>query len=270
MDISGKTIWQQAAGDTDRNYSDLCLKWDVILNGPGHVGPWPAVDPKCSARKVTDLKRFAEEMKDGDLVVLRIGTSTVLGVGQIVGLYEWCDMFGDVDGWRLQHVRRVRWLWQGESPLLDAYAVKLGDTTQRLNPGAVTEWLAKLAIPDNALSPSLAVLPNSSEQNEISVDDISEFLFDHGVASASITTLFNEIGELKWPILSCPCCAPSGGRRSEWLSSGIMWMWRYSTNYLEGINSFGLLWKPRRWITQALRPCPRQCRTQKARVDASV
>src|ERR1017187_2101584 len=32
------------AGDTDRDNSDLCFKWDIILNGPG------------------DLRRFAEEM----------------------------------------------------------------------------------------------------------------------------------------------------------------------------------------------------------------
>lgn len=27
----GKQVWQVAAGDTDRNYVDLCLEWDVIL-----------------------------------------------------------------------------------------------------------------------------------------------------------------------------------------------------------------------------------------------
>jgi len=41
MDIEGKKIWQQAAGDMDRDYVDLCLKWDVILNGPGHRGSRP-------------------------------------------------------------------------------------------------------------------------------------------------------------------------------------------------------------------------------------
>jgi hypothetical protein len=115
MDISGKAIWQQAAGDTDRDYSNVCLEWDVILNGPGYAGVWPAcaktlTSDGCSARKLTDLRRFAEEIKDGDFVVLRLGTSAVLGFGQIVGNYEWSDEFGDVDGWELQHLRRVRWL----------------------------------------------------------------------------------------------------------------------------------------------------------------
>lgn len=209
MDITGKTIWQQAAGDTDRNYSDLCLRWDVILNGPGYAGPWPDCEKPLrsdgwSSRKVTDLRRFAEEMRDGDLVVLRIGTSTVIGVGQLVGTYEWCDEFGDIDGWDLQHVRRVRWLWmeRNNPKTFDTYALKQGDTTQKLNEGPVTDWLANLPVSDDALSRSLVELPTQEKPNDIGVTEISEFLFDHGVASSSITALLNEIGELtriaKW------------------------------------------------------------------------
>jgi len=209
MDITGKVIWQQAAGDTDRNYSDLCLRWGVILNGPGYAGSWPDCgkllrSDDWSSRKVTDLKRFAEEMKDGDLVVLRIGTSTVLGVGQIVGSYEWRDEFGDVDGWDLQHIRRVRWMWTGrDNPkTFETYALKQGDTTQKLNDGPVTDWLSTLSISDDALSRPIIDLPGQSKSTDITVTEISEFLFDRGVASASITALLSEIGELtriaKW------------------------------------------------------------------------
>jgi hypothetical protein len=209
MDLTNRSIWQQAAGDTDRNYSELCTKWDVILNGPGYAGAWPACASLLrtdgwAARKITDLKRFAEEMNDGDLVVLRIGTATVLAVGQIVGRYEWHDGFGDIDGWDLQHVRRVRWLWKGlGSPkVFGTYDLKLGDTTQRLNDGPVTEWLSSLAVSRDAFSRPLVELPTVQANNESSVAEISEFLFDHGVASASIRNLVNEIGELiliaKW------------------------------------------------------------------------
>jgi len=207
MDISGKTIWQQAAGDTDRNYGDLCLKWDVILNGPGNAGPWPThqgdfLAGGMSARKATDIKRFSEQMQDGDFVVLRTGTASVHGVGQVVGPYEWCDEFGDVDGWDLQHVRRVRWLWrsEGDPQVFDAYSMKRGDTTQKLGSGAVADWLAQLNVSKDAWTRPLASLPGKAAA--VTVEDISEFLFDHGVASASITALLGEIGELtriaKW------------------------------------------------------------------------
>ncbi len=203
MDILGKSIWQQAAGDTDRNYADLCLNWNVILNGPGYAGAWP----KCidilraddwSARKITDLRRFCEEVQTDDLIVLRIGTSTVLAVGQVVGGYEWSDEFGDVDGWELQHIRRVRWLWRadGSPKTFDTYALKQGDTTQRLTPGPVTEWLTSLDVSSEALKQPLVPLPKTPNRSELSIAEVSEFLFDHGVASDSITNLVAQVGEL--------------------------------------------------------------------------
>ncbi len=196
MDTTNITIWQQAAGDTDRDYADWCLKWDVILNGPGYAGRWPDCRSHLqgdgfSPKKLTDLQRFCEEMQDGDLVVLRLGTAAVRGVGQIVGPYEWLEEFGDVDGWDLQHVRRVRWLWKSEpaSPkTFDTYALKLGDTTQRLTPVPVTDWLSSLDLPASAWTRPLAELPESPSgtSNAIGIEEISEFLFDSGVASASI------------------------------------------------------------------------------------
>jgi hypothetical protein len=206
MNISEKKIWQQAAGDTDRDYAELCLKWGVILNGPGYAGKWPDCkellrDDGFSPKKITDIRRFADHMLDGHIVVLRTGTASVLGVGQIVGSYEWNDEFGDIDGWNLEHVRRVRWLWSGRKEF-DTYALKLGDTTQELNIGPVTEWLSSLVIPNEAFLKPLPDLPESASNKEIPVELISEFLFDHGVASSSITHLLQEIGELtriaKW------------------------------------------------------------------------
>jgi hypothetical protein len=200
------TAWQQASGDTDRDYSDLCLKWDVILNGPGNCGPWPecasAIRAIGRVRKVADLRRFSEEMKAGDIVVLRLGTSSVLGVGQVVGDYEWRDDFGDVDGWDIQHVRRVRWLWKGGPKQFDSYALKQGDTTQKVTPGAVTTWLSSLEVTADAASRPIVTLPAAPTSKDASLEQISEYLFDHGVASSSISRLLAEIDELiriaKW------------------------------------------------------------------------
>jgi len=209
MDIDNRTVWQQAAGDTDRDYADLCLRWGVILNGPAYAGPWPECRQALladgwSSRKLTDLRRFAEDMADGDLVVLRLGTSRVLAVGEVVGDYEWRPEFGDIDGWEIQHTRRVRWLWASrEQPAsFETYALKQGDTTQKLSSETVEKWLAQLVIPESAYQKDLPLLPSLDDSVEIGLSDISEFLFDHGVASDSIATLVDDIGELvriaKW------------------------------------------------------------------------
>lgn len=95
----------------------------MILSGSGAAGPWPDCAEALrsgrglSSRKLADLRRFCEDVKEGDLVVLRVGTTDVYGVGEVVGDYLWHEEFGDVDGWDLQHVRRVRWLWKcGKEP----------------------------------------------------------------------------------------------------------------------------------------------------------
>ena len=199
MKIEGRNVWQHAAGDDGRDYVDLCLKWGVILNGPGHLGRWPDCrqrlhDEGWSAKKLSDLRRFSEDMGDGDIVVLRLGTKVVAAVGVLIGGYEWCDAFGDVDGWVLQHVHRVRWHWIGPQTF-ETYALKLGDTTQLLGEGAVREWLESLQ-PNQPVDTVLPALPYLAGGQEIDYSRISEFLFDHGVASASITRLMDEIGEL--------------------------------------------------------------------------
>lgn len=205
MDISEKNIWQQACGDTDRNYSAICLKWDVILNGPGYAGAYPECVEQfkknnIASRKITDIKRFSIEIKEGDIVVLRLGTKIILGVGLVVGNYEWLQEFSDIDGWDLQHVRRVKWLWKGEKKF-KTYALKQGDTTQKLTSKECVEWLEALDVNASEYERELVSLPNSVE-GEVEFSEISEYLFDQGVSSNSIELLLIEIGELvriaKW------------------------------------------------------------------------
>jgi hypothetical protein len=208
VDIQDKTIWQVAAGDTDRNFVDLCLKWDVILNGPGSEGQWPECrdalrdEWELSGHKLSDLRRFCEDIKEGHLIVLRLGTAAIYGVGIVDGQYLWHPEFGDIDGWDLQHVRRVRWLWKydREPQQFDTYTLKLGSTTQQLESPAVRKWLASLAIDEGAYARPIAELP--APTGEARIDEISEYLFDHGVANNAIEMLIAEIGELvriaKW------------------------------------------------------------------------
>jgi hypothetical protein len=201
MNIEGKTVWQQAAGDTNRDYVKLCLDWGVILNGPGYLGPWPEcreplLAEEWSKHKLSDLQRFCEDMKDGDIVVLRLGTSSVYGVGVIAEEYEWQANFGDVDGWDLQHVRRVRWVWQEEkSPSFKTYALKFGDTTQKLNEGEVLDWLKELPVSKTDIDAPLPDLPVTAAE-EVTIEDMAEFLFEEGVADDSISNLTKVVGEL--------------------------------------------------------------------------
>ena len=208
VDIENRNIWQQACGDTDRNYSEVCLEWDVILNGPGYAGDYPNCvkllkEHKWSSKKITDIKRFALEMKDGDIVVLRLGTANVIGVGIIIGNYEWSNLFSDIDGWDLQHFRRVKWLWKsnGKHKKFNTYSLKQGDTTQKLTSPEVIKWLNELEIEDFQYQRKLVSLPKV-EPSLVTQEQIGEFLFEKGVSSNSIQELLKEFDELvriaKW------------------------------------------------------------------------
>ena len=40
MNIDPDRCWQIAAGDTDRNYADICLQHNVVIMGPSYCGSW--------------------------------------------------------------------------------------------------------------------------------------------------------------------------------------------------------------------------------------
>lgn len=215
LKTANRNVWQIAAGDTERNYAPLCLRWDVALMGPGSFGPWEdgalytCEQTGSTARKLSTIKRFCEEIKSDDVVVLRIGTSTVCGVGIVCGQTEWNDYFGDVDGWDLQHVRRVRWLWK-QPKNFSTYDLKLGDTVQQLTSALVLDWVASLDFSDAEMARDLANLPQSNGVKYDTTETIAEYLFAQGIASHSIRELTNEISELarvaKW---YQSACAPS-------------------------------------------------------------
>ena len=210
--MNTQRIWQVAAGDTDRAYYDLCLRWDVILFGPGYAGGWPDCVPVLrqdglTGKRIGIIKRFFEEIQDGDLIVLRLGTSKIYGVGQAVGPCYWIDAFGDVDGWDLQHVRRVRWLWRyDETPkkapkTFPSHTLKFGDTIQKMISKDVLVWIRGLRFSEEQMRRPLLELPScchsESKLEEVNIQTVANYLFDAGVAADSIDTLVNRMDDLR-------------------------------------------------------------------------
>ena len=160
MDIKNKTIWQIAAGNgIHTHYAKMCIEKDVVVFGPGRYGPWP----ECRIPMLADgwtttkagiIKRFAEDIHAGDLVVLRVGTQHVYAVGEVVGKYGYSSLFGDVQGWDLQHFWRVRWLWHrnGDPKVFPVYTLKLGSSVQYLISPAVRLWMESIYLPPATLT----------------------------------------------------------------------------------------------------------------------
>lgn len=105
---SNPTIWQLAGGSITRSYTDIFLTYGVGLIGPGDAGAW---NPERSDEEFEGgfVRRFASEMQKGDVVLLRTGIATIAAVGIIASKYIDLNQFDDVNGWDLQHARRIRW-----------------------------------------------------------------------------------------------------------------------------------------------------------------
>ena len=103
-----REVWQVSGGPANRDYSDVFIKYGVALIGPGDAGP-------CRPDREDDefeggfVRRFASEVQLGDVFLLRTGISKLRAVGIAASEYLYLSQFDDVNGWDLQHGRRVRW-----------------------------------------------------------------------------------------------------------------------------------------------------------------
>jgi hypothetical protein len=108
-----RRVWQIGSGPDGREFKDTLLDNDVALLGPGDVlGEWDVAvyRKKASKRNWGPLRMFYEEVRDGDLALMRTGKKKIMAIGLFIGdRPEFNDLFGDVSGWDLQHVRRVLW-----------------------------------------------------------------------------------------------------------------------------------------------------------------
>jgi len=101
-------VWQVSGGPSTRPYAELFLRHALSLIGPGDAGPW-APERYADDAEGGFVRRFATEVQAGDVFLLRTGISKIRAVGVVAGGYEFLGQFDDVNGWDLQHGRRVRW-----------------------------------------------------------------------------------------------------------------------------------------------------------------
>ena len=200
MNIEGKMIWAVACGEnySGRDFTKVCTDWDVILIGSGKNGPYfenKALYGKSSKFKRDGYKEFAEDIKDGHIIVLHHGMSKILGVGMVVGDYNWSKLFEDIDGWDLQHYRRVRWLpLKGVDPGSKSIALGRG-RVHKIHSVEVIEWLKSLSVTDTDMKRELRELPKT-EPKPVTCDEIGKYLCEKGISSTQVETLFKEFDKL--------------------------------------------------------------------------
>lgn len=193
------TIWQIAAGDGARDYTDLFLRYDVMLIGPGTPGNYN-VKPEAYQKEHMNnqIKSFCQNPKSGDLVLLRYG-HVVKAVGLIPDApddtYFWSDLFEDILGWDLQHVRRVIWdssaisiLNQGPEGLFSNY--KQQSTFTAVHESRITSLETQLK--SHMQKRPLLPLPKIAG-GIFTEDELGMQLFDAGLANNAVDDVIKAI-----------------------------------------------------------------------------
>jgi hypothetical protein len=164
-------VWQISGGPASRSYADVFLRHGVGLIGPGDAGPWQT-DRRDEEYDGSPVRRFATEVGPGDIFLLRSGTAGVQAVGIVAGNYLYLNQFDEVNGWDLQHARRVRWFrlpqeYDFRAPVFGAGPGRLGrvshpevvEFAERFVNSPPTAWQEEPLPPLPAEQPPLQEVP---------------------------------------------------------------------------------------------------------------
>lgn len=196
MDLTGKKLWQVGAGDTERSYGHICIKYDVMIAGPGSRGAFEEERYADLGDIRNSLRRFCKEARRGDVVLLRLGTGDVLAVGEIADDAAECrEAFADVDGWELQHARRVRWLPNTANSFPSKTLGGQVRTFAAVNVEPVRTWVQGLQVAEADLVRELAVLPQAGAS--LDAAELGKRLFIEGLPSEYVDRLMATFASLQ-------------------------------------------------------------------------
>lgn len=191
-DFAERTLWQVAAGNTDRSYGDICRKLDVMMVGSSDLGE----HSNERYAELESVRKFYEDARRKDIVLLRLGTGQILSIGEIVDDEpQQLSAFADVDGWDLRHVRRVRWFADSAR---DFPVRTLGGQARRfarVGVPIIREWAASLDVEDEQLTRPLTELPK--EVPQLSRSELGRRLSVKGFPSEQIDKLMQTFVSLE-------------------------------------------------------------------------
>ncbi len=183
-------VWQISAGPASRSYMETFLKHGVALVGPGDAGPWSA-DRDDDQFEGGFVRRFASEIAIGDILLLRTGQRRISAVGLAAGDYMYAEAFDDVNGWDLQHTRRVRWsrlptehafpgtpFGANPSRCSRVFSPEVVDYAIRYVNSPPTHWQSAVLPPLPPEAPALDEVPNSLQGIVALVADLVPLLQD--------------------------------------------------------------------------------------------
>lgn len=149
-----------------------------MLIGPGNHGSYLTnMDYYNEEYGWSDIKTFAEDVSEGDIVVLKRPKGQkweVIAAGYVQGNYDYLDLFDDVEGWDLQHCRHVNWRKPQREMLITGLT---RGTFKRVHKLSAQRELKKVVV--NGISVSSE--PTSKPPKELTDEDLIGYLINYGL-----------------------------------------------------------------------------------------
>ena len=168
-----------------------------MLIGPGNSGDY--FKNKAEYRDDTYVQTFAEELKPGHVVILKKGTKRIVAAGTIdkrQDSYHHFEVFGDVDGFSIQHGRFVTWHKLRKQRAL--HRVLPRDRLCECQDPTVQRMAEKI-MSENKVEPKY---PIPSPARKVDDEELIHHLIEHGLSSAQsedVVSAFRRVRRLgKW------------------------------------------------------------------------
>ncbi len=182
--------WQIAAGEGARDYSDVFLQYGVVLMGSGHPGSFLEYPENYKGHKGWERKivALAEGIKTDDVVILKRGhgsTGRIVAAGLVTGDYQWLPQFDDVEGWDIQHGRRITWFKNPDPIYVDGLARGTISRVYKRNPRKAADSLleGERVVASGIPQPA----------NDISEEDLVGSLIENGLRPADAEAVIRAI-----------------------------------------------------------------------------
>ena len=186
--------WQVGSGSGGRNYSDVFLRYGVMLIGHGNLGSARDNLGAISGHKSgSTIIAFAHEAQRDDVVILKRPRQKqwqIVAVGYIGGDYEWLEQFEDVEGWDLQHCRRVDWVRPRSQELVQGLAQ---GTFMRVHNKEI-EGMALRVLDEGEKVETVRIPPPA---NRLSKGDLVASLINNGLHATNAENIIGDIEHVR-------------------------------------------------------------------------
>lgn len=172
-----RKYWLIAAGDALRDYSDVFLRFGVMLVGSGDSGSY--FENRKAYSEIDRVRRFAEEVQPGDVVILKRGVRSIVATGIVderEDSYFHSEVFGDVQGFSIQHGRYVTWYKPDEEVLVSGLA---RGTLTHTYKSHIQQFAERIIHENTALTSD--EIPSPAEN--VDDEELIDYLIMHGLGS---------------------------------------------------------------------------------------